>query len=177
VPDLIAKPALGVPDFIRAGTTLAEAPMEAITSVAPYPGQLDAVGAALGLAFPAPNRVTAAGDLRLVWAGRDLAFLIGPAPDAAALAAMPAAVTDQSDAWVTLTLTGPLALPTLARLVSLDLRAVKPGECFRTGLNHLPLVLVCEGADSFRLMTFRSMAQTAWHELCDALEKCAARAA
>lgn len=173
VPDLIAKPALGVPAVTLADTTLAEAAMAQVTSIAPFPGQIPAVSTALGLDFPAPNRVTTAGAARLVWAGRDMAWLIGaPAPDG-----LPAAVTDQSDGWVTLTMQGPQAVAILARLVSLDLRAAQPGQCYRTGLNHLPLTLIVDAPDAFTLMTFRSMARTAWHELHDAMEKMAARLA
>lgn len=173
MPDLIAKPALGLPPLTHAGTTLMESALPQITAIAPFPGQTGAVGDALGLAFPAPNRVTEAGDARLVWAGRDLAFLIG----AAAPEGLPASVTDQSDGWVALTLSGARAVDVLARLVPLDLRGVQRGQVFRTALNHLPLVLMAEGEGAFTLLTFRSMARTAWHEISDAMEKVAARAA
>lgn len=173
MPDLIAKPALGHAPLTLAGTTLTEEPQARITAIAPFPGQTDAVARALGMAFPAPGQVVESGGRSLVWAGRDIAFLIGDAPTVA----LAASVTDQSDAWVTLVLRGPQAVAALARLMSLDLRRVQAGQCFRTGLNHMPLVLIVEDADRFRLMTFRSMAQTAWHEVQDALEKVAARAA
>ena len=173
MPELIAKPALGAAPITLAGTTLAEAPMTQITSIAPFPGQTTGVGVALGLDFPAPNTVTTLDTAKLVWAGRDLAFLIG----ATAPEGLPAAVTDQSDAWVSLALQGPQAVAVLARLVSLDLRHAKAGQCYRTGLNHLPLILIVDAPDAFTLMTFRSMARTAWHELHDATEKVAARLA
>ncbi|MEF3048513.1 sarcosine oxidase subunit gamma [Pseudotabrizicola sp. L79] len=174
MPDLIAKPALGHAPLTHAATSLAEAEWTPVHSIAPFPGQEKALAKALkplGLAFPAPNSWSEKAGARLVWAGRDLAFLIGAEPPAA----LPAAITDQSDAWVTLTLSGPQARAVLARLVPLDLRAAKAGQAARCGLNHLPLILICEGPDSFRLMTFRSMARTAWHELQDALIKIEAR--
>ncbi|WP_168219870.1 sarcosine oxidase subunit gamma [Pseudotabrizicola formosa] len=173
MPDLIAKPALGLPPLTHAGTTLAEAALPQITAIAPFPGQSAAVGTALGLTFPAPNCVTEAGEARLVWAGRDLAFLLGKA----APEGLPAAVTDQSDGWVALTLSGPQAVQVLARLVPLDLRDMPRGQAARTALNHLPLVLIAEGEGAFTLLTFRSMARTAWHEIGEAMEKLAARAA
>ena len=176
MPDLIAKPALGAVAVTHAGCTLAEAAALTITALAPFPGQAAAVGAELGLAFPAPNTVSEDGAARLVWAGRDLAFLIGgAAPERLAALNGLAAVTDQSDAWVTLTLTGPSTVEVLARLVPLDLRGTARGQVFRTGLGHMPLVLIAEGADSFTLMTFRSMARTAWHEIEEAMVKVAAR--
>ena len=172
MPDLIAKPALGHAAVSHGGCRLAEGDWVAITSVAPYPGQTEAVSRALGMAFPLPNTVTEAEGARLVWVGREMAFLIGaPVPEGLA-----AAVTDQSDAWVTLELSGAAAVDVLARLVPLDLRRAERGQVFRTGLNHLPLILMVEGAGAFRLMTYRSMARTAWSEIEEAMEKVAARA-
>lgn len=173
MPDLIAKPALGRAAVTHAGTTLAEAGMPQMTSIAPWPGQVAAVAQAMGLPFPAPNTVTERDGARLVWTGRDMAFLIGAdAPDGLA-----AAVTDQSDAWVMLTVSGAQAVEVLARLVPLDLRPVQVGQAFRTALNHLPLILIVEGEGRFTLLTFRSMARTAWHEIEEAMVKVAARAA
>ncbi|MFN3845635.1 MAG: sarcosine oxidase subunit gamma [Paracoccaceae bacterium] len=173
MPDLIAKSALGLAAVTLDGTTLAEAPQARITSIAPWPGQSHAVGAALGLAFPKPNTVSRSDGARLVWAGRELAFLFDAAPPEG----LPAAITDQSDGWVTLSLRGSCAVDVLARLVPLDLRSVEAGQAFRTALNHLPLLLIVEAPDSFSLLTFRSMAKTAWHEVQDAMEKVAARLA
>ena len=177
MPDLIAKATLGLAPVTRSDTTLSEAGGAQITGIAPYPGQTAAVSAAMGIDFPAPNQVTTSGTARLVWTGRDLAYLIGAPPPVTLPTTLPAALTDQSDAWVTLTLTGPLARPVLARLVPLDLKTTTAGHCARSALSHLPLILICNGPDDFTLMTFRSMAKSAWHELTDALEKVAARTA
>ena len=176
MPDLIAKPALGHAPLTLAETTLAEATWAPVYSVALFPGKEMAVAKSLkslGLSFPKPNTWAEKGGARIVWTGRDQAFLIGAEvpPD------MPAAITDQSDGWVTLTLAGPQAKAVLSRLVSLDLRNVNKGDAARTALNHLPLILITEEPDSFRLMTFRSMARTAWHELSEALQKLEARRA
>lgn len=184
MPDLIAKPALGHPPLTLAGTTLAEADWTPIHSIAAFPGRekaLDQSLGTLGLGFPLPNRWVQqtlpdnkASDetgARMVWAGRDQAFLFGAVPPAD----LPAAVTDQSDGWVILTLTGPEARAVLFRLVPLDLRHLGPGDCARSALNHMPLLLIVEAADRFRLLTFRSMARTAWHELHEALVRIAAR--
>lgn len=171
MPDLIAKAALGAAPVTHAGATLAEGITLQITGIAPYPGRAAAVGAALGLAFPAPNCVSENAKARLVWAGRDMAFLIGAAPPEG----LEAAVTDQSDGWVTLLLSGAQAVDVLARLVPLDLRAARRGQAFRTALGHMPLVLIAEGEGGFTLLTFRSMARTAWHEIEEAMVKIAAR--
>lgn len=177
MPDLIAKPALGLAPVTEGGVTLSEAAWQPVFSLSPFPGQVAAVSAALaplGLAFPAPNAwAEGQGGCRILWTGRAQAFLIGAAPPAN----LPAAVTDQSDAWVTLDLAGAEARAVLARLVPLDLRRAAPGQAARSALNHMPLILMVEGEAAFRLMTFRSMARTAWHELVTAMETTAARRA
>mgnify|MGYP003633526869 CR=1 FL=1 len=69
-----------------------------VTSVAPYPGaDPDPALSALGLRFPAPGDVSGQGAVRLAWAGREMAFLIGaPAPDGLD---KQAALSDQSGGW------------------------------------------------------------------------------
>ena len=80
MPELIAKTALeGRAPLTLATTTLAEADPGPVTSVALFPGQGKAAAKALkplGLTFPAPNRLVEKDELRLVWTGREQAFLI-----------------------------------------------------------------------------------------------------
>lgn len=174
MPDLIAKPALGQAPLTRAATTLVEADWTPIHSLAPYPGGEKALNSALkplGLTFPKPACWTEKGTARIVWTGRQQAFLIGAAPPDD----LPAAVTDQSDGWVRLGLAGPQARAVLARLVPLDLRSAGKGFAARSTLGHMPLILMAEAPEAFTLMTFRSMARSAWHDLSEALEKLEAR--
>ena len=177
MPDLIATPALANAPVTRGGVTLAVADPGRMTSISPFAGQEAAVHAALtaiGLGFPAPNRALGGQDASIVWTGRAQAFLIrADAPHLQGLAA----TTDQSDGWVALTLTGPAAPDVLMRLVPLDLRlaAFPPGHAARSGLNHMPMIL-WRDAQRFVIMTFRSMARTAWHELEGAMDMVEARA-
>ena len=177
--ELIAKTALAGKKLVVAGTVLAELDHGQLTSIAPYPGQEKAVSKALkplGLGFPAVNSFAEAGDALIVWSGREQAFLIGAdCPDLGDLAA----VTDQSGGWVSLSLQGPLAVQALARYVPMDLRlsAFPVGAAARTPLYHMSMVLLRTAGDGFRLMLFRSMARTAWHEIEVALKTLAARAA
>ncbi|OYU20171.1 MAG: sarcosine oxidase subunit gamma [Rhodobacteraceae bacterium PARR1] len=180
MPELIAKTALGGPvPLLLAATELAEAPILPMTSVAPYPGREEQVNAALkplGVAFPVPNSQSAKGDVRLIWTGRDQAFLIGaPAPEGLA---EHAALTDQADGWARLTLTGPQAEAALARLVPIDLRAnsFPIGSTTRAPLGHMSMILSRISENGFEIMIFRSTARTAWHEIGDALEHLHARA-
>jgi sarcosine oxidase subunit gamma len=169
VPELIAKTALaGQAPVTHLGTTLAEADPGPITSIAAFPGQMKKLVKALGH-FPAPN--THAKDL--VWTGPEQAFLLGrPAPDLAGLGA----VTDQSGGWACLSLTGPKAAEVLMRLIPLDLRQLGPGQAARAPLGHMSAILMGEEG-GFRILVFRSMARTAWHEIEDAMKMLAARAA
>lgn len=169
MPELIAKTALaGRAPVTHAGLTLAEADLGPITSIAAFPRQMKKLAKALGH-FPAPG--THAKDL--VWTGPEQAFLLGrPAPDLGDLAA----VTDQSGGWACLTLTGPKAAEVLMRLMPLDLRKLGPGQAARAPLGHMSAVLMGEEG-GFRILVFRSMARTAWHEIEEAMEMLAARAA
>lgn len=170
MPELIAKSALfGQAPLTAAGTTLEEATLGQITSIACFPGTKEAVAARLG-GFPEPNRTRS----NLVWTGPDQAFLLGiPAPDLGGLAA----VTDQSGGWAGLRLFGPLAEAALMRLYPLDLRAkaFPPGTCARAPLVHMQSVLIRE-AEGFLVLVFRSMARTAWDEIAHTLQALQARA-
>lgn len=180
VPDLIAtSPLDGRAPQVLAGTTLAEAAWRPVTSVAPFAGQEKALARALkgiGLSFPEPGRFVAAGDVRMVWTGREQAFLIGAAPEGLS---PHAALTEQSDGWATLLLSGPLAEAALTRIVPIDVRsaAFPPGHAARVPFNHMSSIVLRTGENSFEIMVFRSMAPTAWHEAETALTALAARAA
>lgn len=176
---LIAKSplaGLGLP-FAAAGCTLSESLPGPIHSIAPFSGQDKALAKALkplGLAFPAPGGISAKGHARLVWAGRGTAYLMGAEPPP--LDGI-AAVTDQSDGWACLTLSGDRACDVLARLVALDLRAqaFAPGTSARVLLNHMQALLIREGETRFAVLVFRSMARTAMHEITEAMQALAAR--
>jgi heterotetrameric sarcosine oxidase gamma subunit len=172
VADLIPTPALAYPPHEAGDARLSPVDPGPITLVALYPGQSVDVS---GMGFPAPGKAILTGDAALVWTGRAQALLIGaPAPD---LPPDAAAVTDQTDGWACLSLTGQGAEAVLARLVALDLReSVFPqGTAARTTLNHLPMVLWRDDA-GFRMLFYRSMARTAWHDLTQAMAGVQARA-
>jgi sarcosine oxidase subunit gamma len=163
----------------RLGETMLEAlPEGRILSVAPYPGHEAETAARLG-AFPAPGECLALGGGRLVWAGRAMAFLFDPDDPqeeeslAGRLTGL-AAVTDQSDGWAGLRLSGADAPDVLARLVPLDLALMPEGASARSLLNHAPLLLIRRD-DSFEIWSFRSMAGTILHEVETAMRAVAAR--
>ena len=177
MPELIAKSALEGRSLNLGGVSLAEVDVGPITSVAVLPGGAKAVARglkALGLAMPEPNTFVEKKGLRIVWTGREQAFLIGAEPPVLD----GAAVTDQSDGWAVLSLSGPAAADVLARLVPMDLRIVAcpVGTALRSQLNHMNAVILRTGDYAFEIMVFRSMARTAWHELETATHMVAARA-
>jgi sarcosine oxidase subunit gamma len=178
VPELIAKSALEGRSLTLGGVTLAELDVGPITSVAVFPGGAKAVAKGLkglGLAFPEPNRFAEKKGARIVWTGREQAFLTGVKPPAMEGAAL----TDQSDGWTVLGVSGTGAVDALARLVPMDLRlsAFPVGRALRTQVNHMNAVILRTGDYAFEIMVFRSMARTAWHEIEAAMQSVAARAA
>jgi heterotetrameric sarcosine oxidase gamma subunit len=174
VPDLIAKsPLAGQAPLTAGGVTLAEMDLPRITSVAPLAGAaLKRALKGMGLVFPGPNRVSASGAARLVWSGREQAFLMGADP--APLAGL-AALSDQNDGWAGLALEGAGAVAVLARLVPLDLRGMAGDACARAPLNHMPSLVLRPAPGRFEILVFRSMARTAWHEVAAAMTAVAAR--
>jgi heterotetrameric sarcosine oxidase gamma subunit len=169
------SPCAGLLPVTHGTVTLSEAPPEAITSVAPFDGGLADVSAALeaavGAAFPQPNRWTG-GATRIVWTGPDQAMVLGPrtAPEGAA-------VTDQSDAWAVMRLDGRGAEAVLARLIPVDVRRAQmpPGHAARTMLHHMTCTLMRVEEDAFEIMVYRSMAATAVHHLEVAMRSVAAQ--
>ena len=150
-----------------------------ITSIAPFNGQVSALIAVLeaghGLRFPVPNTSAQQAVAKLLWSGRGQAFLVGVAPDAR-LAAH-AAVTDQSDGWVTLGLEGARAEAVLARLVAVDLRltACPVGASLRAQVQHIPALIHRAAPQVFHIMVMRSFGHSAWHEVSEAMRGVAAR--
>jgi heterotetrameric sarcosine oxidase gamma subunit len=178
VPELIAKSALEGLSVTIGTVGLAEVDVGPITSIAVLPGGAKAIARglrAVGLAMPEPNSFTEKKGARIVWTGRDQAFLLSA--DCPPLEG--AAVTDQSDGWAVLSVSGAGLVDVLARLVPTDLRrtAFPVGGAIRTQLGHMNVVLLRTGDHAVEIMVFRSMARTAWHELETAMQMVAARGA
>ena len=176
--DLIASEALaGAEPQEAAGCTLDVLELGPLAAIQPWPGRSGAVDAALrarGLGLPAPGRSLEVADTRILWAGRETAFLIGTAPPSLS----EAAVTDLTDGWAGLVLSGAGAEAALARLVPIDLRpaAFAEGATARTLLGHVPALILRRGG-GFEIMVMRSFLTTAWHEVATAMRSLAARAA
>ena len=179
VAELIAKgPLAGLLPLTIGGLELASVDPGPMFSLQPYPGKAAALSKALkkahGVVFPGPGESHEAKGVRVLWSGREQAFLLGVPADPA-LATL-AAVTDQSDGWAMMALRGPGAGDVLARLCPLDLRlaAFGVGQVARSQLQHVAALIV-RVDDGFQIMVMRSFAATAVHEIETAMKGVAAR--
>ena len=174
------------PETLLAGRTarhgtaeLSELPLVPLWWIAPFPGREAALSRALaaahGVPFPAPGETVRSEDTEIRWAGRAQALLIGPAAADPGLAEH-AAVTDVSDVYARLVLTGPDTACVLARLVPLDLRPARfpAGRTARTLLGHMT-AQVTATPEGVELLVMRSFARTAFHEIETAMRGVAAR--
>lgn len=178
--DLIARlPYEGVLPLTIGAVTLDHEDLGALTSLAPFKGRKaalnDALKAAHDLSLPAPLRSSGKAGARVLWFGRSHYLLAGPEPDASL--GQVAALTDQSDAWCVVRLSGAGAVDALARLVPVDLRPAvfKRGHTVRTQVQHMSASITRVGDDGFVILVFRSMAKTLVHDLQTAMEAVAAR--
>lgn len=159
--------------------TLSEVDLGLLTSISPFSNQQGAVSDALtqayGLAYPSPNRTTGEGQMWAIWFGRDTALLVGPTVDASLVKI--AAITDQTDAWTCVTLSGKGHEDALARLVPVDLRArnFQLGHTLRTLLGHMNASITRTSDNEVLILVFRSMAETLIHDLQEAMAVVAAR--
>ncbi|MEM8850313.1 MAG: sarcosine oxidase subunit gamma [Pseudomonadota bacterium] len=155
--------------------TLSEIVPEAITSLAALDGavtSLAALGDAMAI-LPNPNRSTKLGETDFLWSGRNQALALGPAPASAAGIAM----TDQSDAFAVLHLSGTDADAVLARLTPLNLDEIEPSHVARSLLGHMNTLFHRVDPRTWQLLLFRSMAAHAVHDIDRAMRAVAARAA
>ena len=178
--ELIAKPPLaGIEEKTIGTVTLAQVVLGVLTSIAPYKGKSKAAAAALkaahGMAAPAPLRATGKDGARAIWFGRDMILLAGPTPVDGL--AEHAALTDQTDAWTCVRLSGARVEDVLARIVPVDvsLATFKRGHTARTHIQHMNGSLTRIGTDDFLVLVFRSMAGTLLHDLERAMASVAAR--
>lgn len=175
--NLVAKtPCAGLLPVTVGTVSITEVEIGPVTLVAPYKGRKtavsDALKSALGVGFPAPNRVLGT-DPRAIWCGKEQALIMGaecPAIDGAAC-------LDHSDAWAVIRIDGADAAAVQARLTPIDLRPTvfKRGHTARTLLGHMTVSITRLGAQSFEVMAMRSMAGTLVHEVQQAAENVAAR--
>lgn len=177
MPNLVAQsPAEGLLPRTIGTTHLAEYVPDAITSIAAAAGANAAsFKSATGCAPPAPGRSAGKDGARVLWWGPGQWMMLGKPLETLENHAL----TDQSDAWALLRLSGPDAADVLARLTPVDLRPsrFKRGHTARTLLFHMSASITRVKDDAFDIMVFRSMTRTAVHDLSEAMTAVAARRA
>jgi len=140
---------------------------------------LPAAAAGIGrVALPDQPNTWAGADPIIWWVSPDAWLLQSASQDGGTLAAttraacasLPCAVTDLSDALVTIALEGPQAIGVLARGCGLDLRAGSFGAqaCARTRLAQLPVLIRKSASARFELVVDRSAAKYLQDWLADA---------
>ncbi|MEM7074469.1 MAG: sarcosine oxidase subunit gamma [Pseudomonadota bacterium] len=175
---LTSEPPLAGTQTTRGSVRLSAPESLAIVSVALPLGQekpaCSAIESAFKLVFPDPGQSTVAQDgTRLVRTGPDQALLIfeWPTPDAESHVASKlkgkAYTTDQTDVWVALALEGPDCRAVLERICPIDLdpTAFAENDAARTMMEHLGVLIVSTGKDSFLLLSASSSARTFLHAL------------
>ena len=157
---------------------LSAAQPPAIVSIATPNGGGDALAGALktvyGIELPAVGRAAVAGKdnasfLRLA---QDQMFVLfsppasgKPTDPVGAALGETAYLTDQSDGWAALRIEGAQSRPALERICPLDLdpRTFPPGTVARTVMEHLGVIMLCETADKYLLLSARSSADDFLH--------------
>ena len=175
---LRARPALDGYNRSIGAVALAEVSGLALVSAAVPQGGDEAFAAALADGFGAARPATgnsAAGDkfgARVLGMQPDQMFILFEPPDpdrpaetvSAALGGA-AYVTDQTDSWAMLRVAGAGVRSALERICMLDLddAAFPEGRVARTVIEHLAVIILRDGADSFLLMSPRSSARSFLH--------------
>lgn len=174
-----ADPFDGLLPLSAGGVTLTAADPGPVWQIAPWPGAEEAAAAALkaahGVDLPGAGQTARPGGARVLWAGHRQWLMLGEAPDPG-LAAH-AGLTELTDGWVGLRLTGAGAADVLARLCPLDTRphVFGVGQTARAELAHL-MAQITRTEAGFDLMLMRSFAHWAVGRIADAMASVAAQA-
>jgi sarcosine oxidase subunit gamma len=174
---LTARSPLGGVKLDFDGITIAEVSDMAIVSIATPRGGEKALGKALasaygtGLPVVGQSAKSKAGDARFLGLARDQAFMLFDEPggnplDAIAREIADAAyLTNQSDSWAMIRISGPKSRTALERICPLDLHpsAFPEGKVARTVMEHLGVIILHEALDRFLLMSARSYAGSFLH--------------
>jgi sarcosine oxidase subunit gamma len=154
------------------GVRIDEITDRAIVSVAvPLEGRdrlNDALVSAFGAGLPQIGTSTRSDGRTIHGLQSDLAFVVFDYPDdrpdrvVGDAIADAGTVTDQSDAWAILQVSGPRARTALERICPLDLHAdvFADGAVARTVMEHLGVIIHRNGPDSFLMLSARSSAES-----------------
>ena len=172
---LEAVSALGGYDETIGAVRISEVTGKSILSVStPLGGEASlatALKSAHGADVPGAGQVTVGNGATFLGLARDQFFVLtddlGPWPEKRVAEALGGSgyVTDQSDSWVILRVSGTDSREALARICPIDLHpaAFGKGSLARTSMEHLGAIIIAEGGDEFLLMSARSSAASFLH--------------
>ncbi len=181
---LTARQALQGKSAVHTGCELRTTPQRSIASIARRrSGSTQALSSALQsaheLELPAPGAFTVNASLLVIWAGLNQWLAFGDMQthprlhdDLQASIGEHADITEQTDAWATVAISGEHSRAVLERVCALDLgpQAFPPGSAARTTMEHLNVIIACvETSPTFVLASASSSAQSFWHALETAL--------
>ncbi len=175
--DLSARPPLGGARLEVDGVAVTEVTDRAVVSIAARQGGEEALASAVSTAYgrdlPAVGRssVSDVDNARFLGLQRDQFFLLfehtGPDPIRAVAEKLgdAAYLSNQSDSWAMLRITGAKCRSALERICPIDLdpSVFRPGAVARTVMEHLGTIIVREDDDTFLLLSARSSAQSFLH--------------
>ena len=178
--ELTSAPFLGGYSRDIAGTRLVEITDLSLLSIAQPLGGRDAlqkaVQATWGCDLPPLGKSALSADnlTRLICLGPD-AFMALSATDLGGIGAVfgdSGYITDQTDNWLILRLSGPLAIAALERIcpVDLDADAMPPGRFARTVMEHLGAIVIRQDATEFLLLSASSSAGSFLHAVETSLD-------
>jgi len=172
---LEAQSALSGASFDYEGLSIRERPNTRLLSIAASVNQIDSVSAALnnsaGVTWAEIGKSTTHGNVACLGLQAEQVFLMSEHNDndhqalAKELAAV-ARVTDQSDSWVTIEVSGSRSRDVLERICPIDLEdsVFQDGAVARTLMEHLG-VIVYRYQDTYRLLSARSSADSFLHAI------------
>jgi sarcosine oxidase gamma subunit len=142
----------------------------AVASVAPFKGKAAAVDKALAkhaIGFPDAGQAIEGPHAAAIWTGIDECFLLSDAPLSLNLSGK-AAVTDQSDGWGWVRLSGDGWQDVMARLCPVDPAAMEPGCAVRSEAAHM-MAIIYGVRDGVVIGVMRSFARTMAHDISVAM--------
>lgn len=172
---LEAQPILGKADITLGANRILERDNLALVSVAIPSGETAEIAAAFekgwGLALPEPRGSTVHGASRAVWTAPDQILLMFPHSSPTVSVRVSETlegagyVTDQTDAWVALEVSGPDTGAAMERLCPLDLSlsAFPTNASARTIMEHLGAFVVRIDDERLLLLSARSSARSFLH--------------
>ena len=136
---------------------------------------LNTMKSVTGMDWPNVCQIKSKDNISLMWFDHTHVAIMGVKPTLQLKKI--AAVTDVSDAWLIIDIDGIDARKVLSRVTPTDMReqSFKTGMTQRGDLMHMQASISCIEEHRFRIMVFRSMAQTLVHELTIAMKSVAAR--